>query len=281
MSAPGPSLRSIVSKAVPTWLANVPGFRRLFSLLWTTALLGDELREIAWQGQQAAYPGVGTATAIPYLAASRGLLQGPAESNALFVARLINFRATMRQQGSPESRVRAIQAFLVGQGNLGAGVYPVVRTIDRAGRATTIDASGNVTVTIVTGWDWDELGGWVDASRYHTPAEVDGYWSDLWVLVEDPFTHYTGFSDANWLAAWNTGEQTVDGLCSQAVVAGVESLCETFKGAHTYVRQVVFCADPTTFTPSGYDGNSSRVIVATQTVERWPSIGYWSIEREG
>ncbi len=280
MKLPGPSLRSIVSKVVPTWLANVPGFRRLYAILWATALIGDELREVAWQGQQAAYPGVGTATAMPFLAASRGLLQGPTESNTLFAARLIAFRATQRAQGSPESRVRAIQAFLVGQGSLGAGVYPVVRTIDRAGRATTIDAAGNVTRAVVS-WDWDELGGWVDASAYHTPAEVDGYWSDAWVLIEDPYTHYTSFSDANWLAAWNSGDQTIDALCTQAVVAGVKSLCDTYRGAHTYVRQIVFCPDPTTFTPNGFDGNSSTNVGGTQTVQRDPTISYWSLEAEG
>ena len=49
------------------------------------------------------------------------------------------------------------------------------------------------------------LGGWVDEHGYHAPAEVDGWWSDGWVLIQDPYTHYTGFSDPNWLAAWNSG----------------------------------------------------------------------------
>ena len=78
----GPSLRATLATYIPTWLANVPGLRNLFSLVWTVALLGDMLREIAWEGQLAAYPGVGTPTALPYIGASRGLVQGPLEPNA-------------------------------------------------------------------------------------------------------------------------------------------------------------------------------------------------------
>jgi hypothetical protein len=284
----GASLRAVLPGYLPTWLGNVPGFRNLFSLLWTLALIGDQERQIALEGQFAAYPGVGTPTAIPYLAASRGLLQGPSESDALFVVRLLNFRAAVKTMGAPLARAQQLQAFLVGVGNLGAGVYPVVRCIDRAGRMVTLDAAGNATIG-TSAWHWDDSGGWVDFFGYQTPAKVATYWSDVWVLIQDPFTHYTSFADPNWLAAWGSGDQTVDFLCPQAIVSGVEAICSTWKGDHIYVRNVTWCPDPVAFAPDGHYGNSSKLsagnleqIAARAVVHGGvPAFSYWEPEALG
>jgi hypothetical protein len=146
----GASLRETLAKYVPTWLGNVPGLRNLYSTLWTVALLGDGMRQWAWEGQLATYPGVGTPTALPYIGASRGLLQGPAEPNATFAARCINWLTAIQQMGSPLGIVQEVQAYLIGQGNLGAGVYPVVSLVDRAGHIITANADQSITRSLIS-----------------------------------------------------------------------------------------------------------------------------------
>jgi hypothetical protein len=270
----GPSLRGTLGTYLPTWLGNIPGLRNLFSILWTTALLGDALREIAWEGQLAAYPGVGTPSALPLIGVTRGLVQGPAEPNLTFAARLIAWLPTLAQLGSPQGLVLQVQAYLIGQGSLGAGVYPVVSFVDRAGNMTTANANQTITQSEVS-WDWDELGGWTD-NVGHKPANVvDGYWSDGWLIIQDPFTHYTGFSDPNWLAAWNSGDQTVDSLCTQEVVTGLQAIVGFWKGVHVYTRCIVWCPNPAAYTPNGYQGNFSINNSGTQTAARNGAYAYW------
>ena len=270
----GPSLRGTLSTYVPTWLANVPGLRNLFSTLWTVALLGDCLREIALEGQFAAYPGVGTNTALPLIGASRGLVQGLSESDASFAVRARNWLVAAAEMGNAEGLVAEVQAYLVGQGSLGAGVYPVVVFVDRAGNKTTIDSSRVITTTTIA-WHWDDSGGWVNEIGFVTPAIVDGYWSDGWLLIQDPYTHYTGFADANWLAAFGSGDQTIESLTPQAIVSAIESIADTWKGAHVYVRAIVWTANPAAYTPDGFQGNWSKNSAGTQVYSRAVANGYW------
>jgi hypothetical protein len=270
----GPGLRETLSKYLPTWLGNVPGFRNLYSVIWTVALIGDALREIVWEGQLAAYPGVGTPTANPLIAQSRGLLQGPNETSAAFAIRAINWLTTAKQIGSPIQLVSQIQTYLVGQGSLGAGIYPVVMVVDRSGRTVTANADQSITEGTVT-WAWDNLGGWVDGAGYHAPVEVDGWWSDNWLVIQDPWTHYTSFTDAAWLAAWETGDQTVDTLTPQAIVAGVLQLVGWLKGQHMFVRAISWVPTPSSFVPNGYYGNASHNVAGTQTQERNNALAYW------
>lgn len=270
----GPSLRGTLGTWLPTWLGNVPGLRRIYSILWTTALIGDCFREIAWEGQLAAYPGVGDPSALPYIGASRGLVQGPLEPNASFAVRCRNWLSAVALMGNAEGLVQQVQAYLVGQGSLGAGVYPVVAYVDRHGNMTTANADQSITESTVT-WNWDDLGGWVGATAYRGPPELADWWSDGWLLIQDPYTHYTGFSDPNWLAAWNSGDQTIDSLTPQAIVSTVQSIVDTWKGGHVYVRCIVWCTSPATFSPSGYYGNWSRNVSGTQTAQRNGAYSYW------
>jgi hypothetical protein len=251
----GPSLRGTLGTYLPTWLGNVPGLRNLFSVLWTFALLGDCLREIAWEGQLAAYPGVGAA-------------------DAAFAKRCINWRSAVALMGNAEGLVTQVQAYLVGQGSLGAGVYPVVSFVDRAGNLTSISASQVITQSSVA-WNWDDVDGWVDGLGYHPPSVVEGYWSDGWLLIQDPYTHYTGFSDANWLAAWNSGDKTIDSLTTQSIVSAVESIVDAWKGAHIYVRCIVWCTNPATFSPAGVYGNWGGNVGGDQQALRNGAFSYW------
>lgn len=270
----GPSLSATIATYCPTWLGNVPGLRNLYSMLWTVALVGDCLREIAWEGQLAAYPGVGDPSALPYIGASRGLVQGPLEPNSHFATRCRNWPTEIRKMGSAEGLVAEVQSYLVSQGSLGVGVYPVVAFVDRHGNMTTANADQTITESSIA-WDWDELGGWVDDTAFHSAGTVSGYWSDGWILIQDPYTHYTGFADANWLAAWDSGDQTVDSLTQQSIVNGVQSIVDTWKGAHVYVRCIVWCASPGAFTPTGFYANWSSNQSGTQAARRNGALSYW------
>jgi hypothetical protein len=275
MAVIGDSLRGTLGTYLPTWLQNVPGLRRLFSVLWTIALIGDCFREIVLEGQFAAYPGVGTSTALPLIGASRGLVQGPSEPNATFATRCMNWLSIVAEMGGHEGLVRVVQAYLIGQGSLGAGVYPVVAFVDRAGHMTIANADRSITETVVT-WNWDEVAGWVDGKGYNPPPVVDGWCSDGWLLIQDPYTHYTGgFTDPNWLAAWNSGDQTIDSLTPQLVVAQLENIVDVWKGAHIYVRCIAWVPNPATFTPTGSYGNWSRNQGGTQIAARNGAYSYW------
>jgi hypothetical protein len=280
--AVGPALREQLATIVPTWIANIPGLRKLFSYLWTIALLGDCLREIAIEGQFAAYPGLGTPTALPYIGASRGLVQAPGEPDANFAARCVTWLIDAAMMGQAESVATQIQRFLVAQGSLGIGVYPVVAVVDRSGRTVTANADQTITIS-QSMWNWDEVHGWVDRTKFRPPSEVDTYWSDMWVVIQDPYRHYTGFSDPNWLAAWNSGDQTVDSLCPQGVVDGIKSILGTWRGAHMYVRNVIFVPTVSSFlsAPNGTWGNYSINISGTQTATRTAAYSYWQTSLNG
>ena len=243
-------------------------------MLWTAALLGDCLREIAWEGQLASYPGVGTSDALPLIGASRGLVQGPLESDVHFATRCINWRAAVALMGNAIGFVTQVQNYLVGQGSLGAGVYPVVSFVDRAGNLTTANADQSITQSSVA-WDWDDVDGWVDGFGYHPPVMVEGYWSDGWLLIQDPYTHYVSFTDPNWLDAWDSGDQTIDSLTSQSVVSAVESIVDVWKGAHIFVRCIVWCTSPTSFSPGGMYGNWGGNVGGTQQALRNGAFSYW------
>ena len=272
----GDSLRGTLGTWLPTWLGNVPGLRNLFYTLWTVALLADEFREIAWEGELAAYPGVGTQDALGYIGASRGLIQGPAETNVQYAIRLINWLPTVAQMGNPEGLCLQVQAFLISQGSLGANNYPIVTFVDRSGNVTTANADRTITEgTFSFGWNWDDRGGWVDNIGYKDPTYVEGFWSDGWLIVQDMYEHYTGFSDANWLAAWDSGDQTVDSLCPQIVVSGLQQIVDTWKGAHVYVRCIVWDRLPSSFVPTGWYGNWSSNQNGTQAARRNGALSYW------
>lgn len=271
------SLRAALASIVPTWITNVPGFRNVYSYLYVIALLGDCLREMAWEGQLAAYPGVGTPDALPLIGQSRALTQGPSEPDATFVQRCITYRQALVRAGSAIELGAQIQDFLVGLGTLGAGVYPVLAVIDRNGYTATLNADQSVTISTQS-WDWDDFGGYVDGTGFHPGSEVDGWWSDNWIIITDIFsTHYTSFSDTHWTGAYGSGDQTLDSLCPQSVVQGLMSLIAPWKGAHMYVRGIIWVPSVSAFfaTPNGFWGNWSHNFSGPQVPTRTAAYSYW------
>lgn len=276
----GQSLRASLASVVPTWLQNTPGFRNLYLFAYVLALLGDTLREVAWEGRMGAYPGVGDPSFNPLIAASRGLIQGPNESDALFAARANAFRDTLRQAGSPAALALNLQGYLVGTGGLGAGNYPVVRVVDRAGHCVTANADRSLTTTTIA-WHWDDTSGYVDDQRWESPLTLSAWSGDVWVIIQDPFLHYSSFTDPNWLAAWNTNDQTVDSLCPQSTVDGVLAILSAMKAQHYWVRNITWVTTPTSFVPTGSYGNASIEVSGVQTRQRDTVNAYWAPQGGG
>ncbi len=233
----------------------------------------DKMMGVIFDGIAGAYPGLGTPSAAQAIGQSRGLLQGPSEPNAKFFARCLLWLWTWANAGSDWVLALQIQSYLCGSGNLGAGVYPIVKVVARNGVTTTVDASQSVTFS-TTAWNWDQVGGWV-FDIFHTPTTVQGWWSDLWIVVQDPFTHYSSFSDPNWLAAWGSQAATIDSIVPQSVVQEIYGLVRTFRGGHTYVRNIVFTPSPASFVPDGKYGNASVNVSGVQTTHRVATNAYW------
>ena len=109
--------RDWVAKLVPWWLSD----RRLTSgkwtgyrLLWSIAAYLDAMVETALQALRAPWPGIGTPTALPLIAASRGILRGQADTDATFSVKLVKWlRSITLPAPSAESRVYPSPASVV------------------------------------------------------------------------------------------------------------------------------------------------------------------------
>lgn len=293
MSSTFRGLRDRLRGWVPVWLQNRPGLQVGFSILWTWALILDVALKWCVEGVYCWWPGYSLGAApnevdpsgtMGLVAQSRDLLQGPNESDEAFAARSLAWIDDAEAKGSAEIMATQLQAFLTGAGSLGAGVKPTVRVVDRNGNWVIANPDGSITFTSAP-WDWDEATGWVDGNGYQTPLTVDGYWSDLWIIVApDPFARYTGFDDPAWVANAFLGSAGAGGGMGHNVprvyADGVLSVIAACKGAHTWIRAIIWAGDTTSFTPAtptadGSFGNNSTVSGLTGIPARASSGRYW------
>lgn len=283
-------LRNALASLVPPWMAyrvgkgpTPPGLVNGFKVAYATARLADLFLETAWEGLLATMPGVGTPTALSLLGQARGMLQGPAEPNASYSARLTQWLATWANCGSAEVMAQQIQAYMTGQGSLGAGVRPIVRVFDRSGNWVTANPSGSLTLTTGLPLPWDTVGGTDKQSALVTST----WWSDMWIVIAPAsgttpiYPYYTGTSDPAWLANFGATPTLGGGLqIPLAVSQGLLSIVKTWKAAHTYFRAIILAEDTTSFSPTGpspadgYYGNWSLDVAGVQTPHRSSSHRY-------
>lgn len=255
------NIRDAVKSFVPNWLSDRLSLRWGFSFIYTVALAADMFVEQLWEGVLAAFPGLGTTTALPLLGRARGLMQGLLESDEDYATRLRAWLDVWPDAGSAEVLLQQIQTFL--------GDAFVCRLIDRSGNFASIAADGTVTYTIDATWDWDEVG---------HPERVN-FWSDLWIVIyvnDGRWPVYSDLTDPAWLAAW--GQLNGPGSGHQVtrdVVDGVNTLVASFKGAHNYLRAIIWTNDDAYFvpgalagTPDGMFGDWSRNQAGTQIKAR-------------
>lgn len=243
-------LRNALNSIVPNWLSNRPGLNTGFKVLYTFALMADVLLEQGLEGLRAPWPGKGTFSALPLIGQSRGLVQGENELESHFAARLVAWLTTWQNAGSSEVLAQQIQAYL--QNN------PTVRIVDRAGNWVIVNPDGTVTFTTAA-WNWDNVNGTDDSP----PAITANWWSDLWIIV-----YPSEWAIQPILAGGGTELDQANGIgqvVAPTSVSAILNLVSTWKGAHTWVRAIIYTYVATTFTPGG-------VIMPDGTYGNWYKI---------
>jgi hypothetical protein len=204
----------------------------------------DLLIEMMLQGYYAAF-GVGTPTALPVLAQARGILQGLAETDQHFAARLQQWLTYWYDAGSAEMLGFMLQNFIPGS--------PTIIVWERSGRYTiTYSPTASQPIREFFGafgndpnWNWDSV----------SNPERAGWWSDIWIVVyPDPYADWelplipeTGWSNPAAAAQWASGGPQGLGIGHQVpriLVDGVLSIISTWKGAHTYVEAIIWTTAP-------------------------------------
>jgi hypothetical protein len=253
----------------PKWLRSYFSARFIYSLLRPL----DILVEVLLQGLAAAFPGLGTPSALPFIGQSRGLIQGEAETNTSFAARLRAWLDAWRNAGADEQLALEIQAYI--------GNDPTVRVVNRAGFFVTAAPNGTISFTSDPAWNWDSV----------SNPERASWWSDLWIIITpSEFPIYANNADATWQATW--GHSNGFGLghqCSRRAVDAITGLVRRWKGAHTYVVAVIWVL-PTNGNgplfvpgnlglagnPDGTWGNWSKNVAGVQVASRTTAPGVTS-----
>lgn len=219
----------MLAAIAPPWLADRPGLRTGYALLFTAALAVDMAIDAAVQALYARFPGLGTPTALPMLARDRGVIRSPADTDATFAVRLRSWMADRYYMGTMRGLARQVQAFLPD--------HPRVRVINRAGVTFTREADGSeATATMV--WNWDGVS---------HPSRA-GRWSDLWIVV---------YSTAYPLAGtWGDGALWggTDGFghdVPSVDAAALRSIVQDWKAAHSHVVAMIWTQVDSDFNPAG------------------------------
>jgi len=206
-----------------------------------------------------------TVTALPYIAQSRALIQGEAETNTTFAARNVGWRAKTKQTGKTELLAQAIQTYL--------GNNPLVRVIQRiystSGATTALYVTANTdgtTAVQTAAWDWDSISGWTDDTTTYTGAQCRGFWSDTWIVI------YPGEWGITGLITPLTG-QRVPLVAHDAILR----LVAQWKGIHTFVRAIIYSYNALLFDPAtpghagnpdGTWGNWAKIVAGNQVPAR-------------
>lgn len=225
--------RDIFSKYVPPWLSDRVSSNLItgYSYLWSMIAPLDAAMEVLTQGLRAAWPGVGTPTALPLIGRMRGIIRGQGELDADYVETLRPWLDRWRTAGSMDAIAYSIHRYLSG--------HPRVSVVNRAGYWVQIDTSGVVT-RHQTAWDWDSV----------SNPERAGYWSEIWVMVDAepwprPSPKLIGDPGLTFGSPLGIGHDV--GRVDYDAILG---LVAQWKAAHTRVRAIIFCADPALFDPT-------------------------------
>lgn len=252
---------AVLVRLIPNWQRVPVGFK----WLWSMILPIDIEFELALQGVNDWAPGSPNAslTALPYIANSRGLIQGEAETAAHFAARLVNWRTNglaiappavpqvWSQRGNTRVLALQVQQFLANT--------PTVRIIERLhstsgtcqARYVTANPDGSIS-DVIANWDWDSSSGWTgDASTGTVAGSVTRtWWSDFWIVIYPAEYPVTGTQLSALVPIWGS---TSIGLGHAVPVTSrdaILSILRDFKGAHCFCRAIIWSYDATLFDPA-------------------------------
>lgn len=250
-------LRDVVSSIVPVWLSDRPGLNVGFRLLWAIAAVLDVVLEWTVQALIAAWPGLGTPTALPYIGRGRGIVRGRLDTDATFAAKLRAWIATHAIAARQDAVGRAIFDYL--------GDAQRVRVINRAGHCVTIASDGSVTTSTVA-WDWDSV------SNPERSTAAAPWWSELWVIVyPDPWASKPVIGEPGSLFAGLVG---TGHACAPQDVDAIKGLVAQHKAAHSFVRAIIWTSDLTAF-----DADTPGSLMPDGTWGNWGWGSHWAPSR--
>ncbi len=227
--------RDAFRKYLPPWLADRPSLGKTvgFRFLWVMIGALDAAAEVLIQGLQAAWPGLGTPTALPLIGRSRSLIRGEAETEEDYTARLRRWLETHQRQGSSEAIATAIHYYLSNR--------PRVRVVNRYGDWVTCEADGTIT-TAKQAFDWDS----VSHPERHDVDEP--WWSEVFIIVyPPPWTNSNGtYGDGEVYG----GSLGLGHANTQVQFEAVKGLIAQWKSAHTNPRCVIWTTDAALFDPA-------------------------------
>jgi hypothetical protein len=229
--------RDIIRKVVPWWLQDRgpsdgtgPGPSNSnvgFRFLWSLVAPLDQAMQVIYEGIQAAWPGMGTPEALPYIGRSRGIVQGMTEANDHYAGRL---RAWLEAhaEDSTVALARQLHEYLAGN--------PEIRIVTRAGDWVIVDAIGNVSFTNHA-WDWDSV----------SDPDRSTNWSDMWIIVvPQVWIQRTGILGAL------TGDDGygLGHMAPHTNADQVRQIIADWKGAHSRIRCVLWTPNSARYNPT-------------------------------
>jgi len=230
-------IRDALKSIVPIWLANRAQKNVGFRVLYVAALLCDVLWSYAVAGIYTWFPGyaigatnlsVDQESGLEMTGRSRGYPRGIGEASTTYAARMRVWLDDWKDAAATVIVLKMIRGFL--------GGTPRLRMIDRSGNWTTLETNGTITRTVAA-WNWDGV----------SNPERAGMWSDVWIVVyPDQFGQRPG------TLGGLTGD---DGLGLGMLIRHADAdtlrgILQLWKGAHTFLRAVIFTTDATLFDPS-------------------------------
>jgi len=238
MKTPDRRLRDQMRDFLPWWLSD----RRLtsgktvgFRVMWVMVAMLDVFIDWLVQGLLAWLPGVGTRSALPLIARSRGILRGRYDTDETFTARLRLWLEKWRRAGSMQQIATELREYL---GVPPGGTAPRIRIFSRNGIVYTLESNGTSSLTSCV-WDWDSVS---HPWRSH-------YWSDLFVVFfTTPFAQHTRTLGDGTLVG--NQPDAIGHTISRIDYNACRGLFQQWKAQHTCIRAVIFTVDPALFDPA-------------------------------
>jgi hypothetical protein len=235
------NLRHSVASYSPRWLSNRPGLNVGAKVLYTMSAVLDIMVEIQNQGLNAALPGRGTATALPYIGYSRAITRGYAETDLSYGNRLIQWLDLWRCAGRPVGLLLALLGYFL-------PTSVAIRVVDNS-----------------SNWYWYNLGDTPFATLGTTPPSphfslAQGNWNwdgntakwwRQWVII------YVG--PLGWTVGpkWGDGGKWGDpgrlwGISGpqSAQLQTIRSIIRQWKAAHVWVPNIILTANTARFDPA-------------------------------
>jgi hypothetical protein len=249
------SLRVLGAELYPTYM-NGPVWS---SYLYSINVCLDAVVDSASYAVRARFPQLAPFDALPWLAQDRQIFQGPSETSASYVARLLQWLDLWRLAGNPTSVLLAFLAWLT-------PLTPQVQTVTSWAGASpgtvwqtyvagstpfppgqTIPTPPNLLTVATANWDWDGA-----SQPYYFPWMR---WR-TWVIV-------SSFAGSPWAAptqTWGNGQSWGDGVSCYGWTgtaqqsAQLTALAKTWKSGGTWVPWIVVNYDNTWFLETGVTG---------------------------